>query len=138
MLVSARRTLRPHGAPLARLFATATSHLGDTPSSRTPELLPGTSRRQKKSGTIEGVFGGLKGEPVVLPERFAALKRQICKDPKLFEARWRSVLRELEKEVELIAQKGSEVSLGTWAMAGLDKCTNNVLARVMGMALGPL
>ena len=113
MFVTARRILRPHAVPLARLLATATPPPIDTSSNHASQLLPGTSRRQKKSGTIEGVFGGLKGEPVVLPERFAALKRQICKDPGLFEARWRSVLLELEKEVEVIAQKGSEVSLKT-------------------------
>lgn len=76
-----------------------------------PELLPGTTRRPKiRGGNIAGKFGGEDGRPVVLPDRFAALKREICKDPELFLARWRSVLQELEKETEVIAQKGSDVS----------------------------
>ncbi|EPT00476.1 hypothetical protein FOMPIDRAFT_1023830 [Fomitopsis schrenkii] len=101
---------RPHGAPLARLLATVTPHPLETSFSQSSDLVPGTPRRPKKSGTIAEVFGGLQGrEPVVLPERFAVLKQQICKNPELFEARWRSVLRELENEVQVIGQKGSEV-----------------------------
>ncbi|EPS92730.1 hypothetical protein FOMPIDRAFT_1026704 [Fomitopsis schrenkii] len=109
MLLATRATLRPHGAPLARLLATVTPHPPETSFSQSSDLVPGTPRRPKKSGTIAEVFGGLQGAPVVLPERFAALKQQICKNPELFEARWRSVLRELENEVQVIGQKGSEV-----------------------------
>ena len=48
-----------------------------------------------------------------------------------------NAVRKLEKEVELIAQKGSEVSLGTWAMAGLHRWAD-VSARVMSTTLEPL
>ena len=75
------------------------------------DLLPGTARRQKKLGG--NIAGKLQrdGKGFVLPERFAALKQEICKDPELYLARWRSVLQELEKEVAVIAQKGSNVSI---------------------------
>lgn len=76
-----------------------------------PDMLPGILRRTKKlGGNVAAKFGEQDGQPLVLPERFAALKREICKDPELFTARWRSVLIELEKETELIVQNGGDVS----------------------------
>lgn len=76
-----------------------------------PDLLPGTLRRTKKLGG--NIAGKLDGQ-YVFPERFAVLKREICKDPALFEARWRSILNELEKETKVIAQRGGDVSMVCW------------------------
>lgn len=76
-----------------------------------PDMLPGTTRRPKKlGGNIAGKLGGQDGKALVLPERFAALKQEICKNPGLYLARWRSVLSELEKETEVISQRSSDAS----------------------------
>ncbi|PCH36633.1 DUF1479-domain-containing protein [Wolfiporia cocos MD-104 SS10] len=55
------------------------------------------------------VFGSLSGQPAVLPERFAALKRDICKDPAKVVLTWQGVLKELEGAVDEITKKGAGV-----------------------------
>ena len=66
----------------------------------------------KREGTIMDVFGSLS-EEVVLPPRFADLKRQICSDPRRMMDSWRDVLGELETTVKEVSRRGAEVrSLG--------------------------
>ncbi|KAF9817058.1 hypothetical protein IEO21_03640 [Rhodonia placenta] len=55
------------------------------------------------------VFTSFSGEPVVLPDRFAALKRHICTDPERMMHSWQGLLRELEGAVEEVAEKGAEL-----------------------------
>ncbi|OSX59833.1 hypothetical protein POSPLADRAFT_1048300 [Postia placenta MAD-698-R-SB12] len=55
------------------------------------------------------VFTSFSGEPVILPDRFAALKRQICTDPDKMIHSWQGLLRELEGAVEEIAEKGANL-----------------------------
>ncbi|KZT69680.1 DUF1479-domain-containing protein [Daedalea quercina L-15889] len=111
MLSTVRGPLRPRGVTLARSLKTVTSHPTEPVgvADHVPSRVLGTPRRPKKEGNITNVFGALEGDPVALPERFAALKRQLCTDPGLMEARWRSILSELEKEVGVIAQNGNAV-----------------------------
>ncbi|KAL6305120.1 hypothetical protein BKA93DRAFT_817078 [Sparassis latifolia] len=55
------------------------------------------------------VFGTLSGEAVVLPMRFAALKREICANPEKMVYSWQGVLKELESTAEEIAARGADV-----------------------------
>ncbi|EMD32980.1 hypothetical protein CERSUDRAFT_57601 [Gelatoporia subvermispora B] len=66
-------------------------------------------RRPKKEGTIEDVFTLFTSEEPTLPERFAALKRDMCTDPEALIYSWRGVLKELENAAAEIKQKGTEI-----------------------------
>ena len=79
-------------------------------STPVPPIVPG-KRSAKKEGTIEDIFQNLtpSTDKPPLPPRFAALKREICKDPVALEQSWRGVLKELEGATEEIAERGNEV-----------------------------
>ena len=87
-------------------------------------------RTMKKEGTIAEFFENLKtrADKPPLPPRFAALKREICKDPAALEYSWRAVLRELEIETEEIVKRGSEVRRASVPLRRQD--------RVLTCALG--
>lgn len=100
--------------PLARLassrrYATAGTSLGATASSVLHDVGAAETRKTKKEATIIDAFGALSGKVVVLPERFAALKRDICKNPDKMMYTWRDVLKELESTVDEIATKRQDV-----------------------------
>lgn len=70
-----------------------------------------TKRKPKEEGTITSVFTTLtpNEDRAALPDRFAALKKEIFRD-ELVES-WRQVLSELESTVGEIVEKGNRVSL---------------------------
>lgn len=70
------------------------------------------------------VFTSFSGEPVVLPDRFAALKRHICTDPERMMHSWQGLLRELEGAVEEVAEKGAEVGLPVLGRNALYNSSN--------------
>ncbi|KAI0941545.1 hypothetical protein AcW1_003415 [Taiwanofungus camphoratus] len=99
----------PHVRPYAfvRRYAAVGTTTG-TVSTRA-EGLPAGLRKMKEEGTIMDVFGGLSGEALPLPPRFAALKKEICKDPEGMVQSWRGILKELEDAVEEVARKGADM-----------------------------
>lgn len=68
-----------------------------------------TSRAPKEEGSIANAFPSLEGQaPVVLPERFSALKKEIFQENLI--QNWKEVLTELESATEEIMARGSDVS----------------------------
>ena len=109
------RTLPLLSPPLFRAQRRALAELAPqqpsaaSASTPVPPIVPG-KRSAKKEGTIEDIFQNLTpSTDKPLPPRFAALKREICKDPVALEQSWRGVLKELEGATEEIAERGNEV-----------------------------
>ncbi|OCH89446.1 DUF1479-domain-containing protein [Obba rivulosa] len=98
-----RPRLRPHMQSLIRCYATASAN-ASAQGLRGP-------RRPKKEGTIADVFTLLTSEEPLLPERFAALKKEIVTDPQALVHSWHGVLKELENaEQEIQVEKSTNVS----------------------------
>ncbi|PCH36632.1 DUF1479-domain-containing protein [Wolfiporia cocos MD-104 SS10] len=108
MLCASRRSPRCL-ARASRSFATATTP--GTLDTETPPIhaFDVRKRARKEEGNIMDVFGALSGQPTVLPERFAELKRELCKDTAKMVLTWWSVLKELDGAVDEISKKGAGV-----------------------------
>lgn len=109
----ARRVL-----PQTRSFSTSRIFLKpavETTSSVPNTPLPSTRvPKQKEEGTIASVFATLSGGSLenTLPPRFADLKKSLVRDEahaNAIKSSWRSVLQSLEKEIDLITQKGGDI-----------------------------
>ena len=75
------------------------------------DMINASGSRQKKEGTIEDIFTSFTKPAPPLPERFAALKKELFHDG-LVES-WREVLATLEGTTEEVAAKGTRVSRTT-------------------------
>ena len=105
--VPSKRILSSSVRGLAELARVQPAAESSAPQAGTVNL----RRAMKKEGTIAEFFENLKtrADKPPLPPRFAALKREICKNPAALEHSWRAVLKELEIETEEIVKRGSEV-----------------------------
>ncbi|EED82307.1 predicted protein [Postia placenta Mad-698-R] len=107
MFATLTRTSRACTAhPRSLLYATVSQAAAQVGKAH---LEVGSTLANRKEGTIMDVFTSFSGKPVILPDRFAALKRQICTGPDKMIHPWQGLLRELEGAVEEIAEKGGNL-----------------------------
>jgi hypothetical protein len=69
-----------------------------------------TAKAPKEEGTISAIFSSLSGGNThELPRRFSDLKKEIWRDSLL--QSWREILYALEAAAEIVAARGSDVSV---------------------------